>query len=216
MPENSGGVAFVLGQIAAFVMRPNRALESLMTHIQVEIDFESWHSRSIGVHMRLGDKSSEYQGIKAHGVHTYFERIRTLSFIHGYRDVFISSDNFNASLELRRLLEADHFRVYEIPKKYFEIHMRDLELSHADFLGNLKLRVGDTSPYDEGLTLLAQAWMLSKCDALLGTFTSNYFQLIYELSHVRSRGRVLVEDIDRMSYFPCSSWNQLPWGCEDV
>lgn len=218
--ENMGGVAFVLGHIAGYVMRPNVALQLLISQIEAEIDLKSWNHRSIGVHLRLGDKRFELKKSEIpHNILNYFEQIQRLSFIHGYRDVFIASDLANASLTLRRLLEAENFRVHQVPERYFEIiNHDDPLLNHASYLKDLEFRLGETSPYDEGLTLLAQAWMLSKCDALLGSFTSNYFQLVYELSHVHftSRRRVLVEDIDRLPYFPCSPWNQVPWGRQNL
>jgi hypothetical protein len=212
-----GGVALVLGHIAGYILRPNIGLRTLISRIQAEMDFESWKHRSIGVHLRLGDKRSELKILKIpQVVLPYFERIRSLRFIHGYQDVFIASDLASASLSLRRLLEAENFRVHEVPEKYFEMVNNDPLSSHAAHLKHLEFRLGETSPYDEGLTLLAQAWMLSRCDALLGSFTSNYFQLVYELSHVNTTSRVLVEDINHLPYFPCSAWNQVPWGCQSI
>ena len=207
-------VIALVGSYSGVHSSSNIGLRTLISRIQAEMDFESWKHRSIGVHLRLviNDPNSRFPQV----VLPYFERIRSLRFIHGYQDVFIASDLASASLSLRRLLEAENFRVHEVPEKYFEMVNNDPLSSHAAHLKHLEFRLGETSPYDEGLTLLAQAWMLSRCDALLGSFTSNYFQLVYELSHVNTTSRVLVEDINHLPYFPCSAWNQVPWGCQSI
>ena len=62
---------------------------------------------------------------------------------------------------------------------------------------------------------VAQAWLLSRSAALVGTLTSNYMGVVFEMASAQC-GTAPPEliDLDGNAYFPCSVNEAPPWGAE--
>ena len=71
---------------------------------------------------------------------------------------------------------------------------------------------------DEGEMQIAQLLLLSRASTLVGTLTSNYLLLAYEMAlrarHLRGEPPPTLIDLDGNVPYPCSAKMTPPWGAE--
>ena len=133
--------------IAGYILRPNIGLRTLISRIQAEMDFESWKHRSIGVHLRLGDKRSNSILKIPQVVLPYLNEYEVFALFTDI-NVFIASDLasavslFEDCLRLRTFEFTKYLR--NISKWSITIPLRVMRSSK-----HLEFRLGETSPYDE-------------------------------------------------------------------
>ena len=181
----------------------------------------------LGIHVRRGDKSVE---AALHANEPYVDAIARAAERVNTTAAFLASDDrepFNAFPQAMPALQfswVPHSR-FELPPKHdrsvaaklmerkysVEAVQAEAELQDAKRLRRLE------EEGDEGEVLAAQLVVLSQSAALVGTLTSNYLLLAYEMAlHARHRDGApsapLLFDLDGNDYFACSVKDAPPWG----
>jgi hypothetical protein len=67
------------------------------------------------------------------------------------------------------------------------IHRRETRTNDAV---HALLTQGRADPLEQGTTALENIWLLSLCDEMIGTFSSSFFKLAYELRYARTNASV--------------------------
>jgi len=136
----------------------------------------------IGMHVRHGDKKEEVA--RLHETKEYLDvALRLRAGNANLRTIFLSSDDAaviqQATTEGARL----GFRV---------IHRQETRTNDAV---HSLLTQGLADPLEQGSAALDNIWLLSLCDELIGTFSSSFFKLAYELRHART-GNTTAHSLD--------------------
>jgi hypothetical protein len=178
----------------------------------------------LGMHLRRGDKLSE---AKVHETAVYARYAADLHVSTGKSTLLLASDDpepyesLPRDLPELRIKWVPFDRLYVNPQKARLVAAKTIEALHKD-AGVRGPQLSDRMQRraqlegDEGEVQLAQLVLLSRATALVGTLTSNYLLLAYEMAvDVRAReGQPppAVLDLDGNTYFPCSVRDRPPWG----
>jgi hypothetical protein len=178
----------------------------------------------LGVHVRRGDKGVE---AVVHESHAYVKPALKAAELHGLDSIFLASDDPLSSIQLPQQL-PDWLRVAWVPHERFLLmhaHRHRQPIVAAKVVDNtygskqVDIRMPTANVLrngDEGEMLVAQLLLLSRAHVLIGTLTSNYLLLAFEMA-VRWRGLrgeqpPSIIDVDGNEYFMCSVKETPPWG----
>ena len=232
--EASAPAAWWLQQLVGYVARPSdrvhRFAEELAEKMNLSSDagvvgYPQAHVGYIGVHIRRGDKMSE---AVTHETRSYAHAVRDASEALGVTSVLLATDDPTAYSELPATLK-EAFRVESIPKERFAIRptagrvvaAKMVEMLHRDAADRKsgrsdRLQWRAKHEGDEGEMQVAQLVLLSRAASLVGTLTSNYLALAYEMAvrarHLEAEPPPALIDLDGNRYFPCSVRDAPPWG----
>lgn len=209
-----------VSRVSSYLLRPNAQTAALAAQLGESLGL-GWVTSSImaedtprhkyvGVHIRRGDKRSE---ALIHATAVYAKEIREAALRHGASHVLLASDDKEPYEQLPLLLPE--LQVVWLPHHLWTIQPGQGTLVAAKALErrNANRHAGPAPQSDEGMLLLAQAMLLSRAVALVGTLTSNYLYLALDLA-IQNSGQEPPEliDLDNNPYFPCSVGVEPPWG----
>jgi hypothetical protein len=156
-----------------WLLRPHDAFLEHIDAFRAENRWPGGGGAVIGMHVRHGDKKEEVA--RLHETKEYLDvALRLRSSNPDLHTIFLSSDDAaviqQATTEGARL----GFRV---------IHRQETRTNAAV---HSLLTQGLADPLEQGGAALENIWLLSLCDELIGTFSSSFFKLAYELRHART------------------------------
>ena len=232
-----------LQQLSGYVARPTQRVESIATALTHSLGLASGIPY-VGMHIRRGDKGSEAQIHKtrvyaaaAAVAHRNVTADRSTAAAAaesaGAAEIFLASDDPEPYRALPGLLP--HLRVTWVPHHRFFVSPNPGPIVAAKMVEGQHRRYAqeESSQHnrillsekdravrdgDEGEVQIAQLLLLARASALVGTLTSNYLLLAYEMAmHLRGGVGELqappnLHDLDGNSYFQCSVREQPPWG----
>ena len=145
----------------------------------------------------------------------------------GLKTVLLASDDPEPYETLPPLLPG--MRVVWVPLSRWVLPPRDAKILASKVIENTYWRSGPSisstnramKEGDEGEILLAQALLLARFTALVGTLTSNYLLLVHEMAFevanredAGAREPPEMIDLDGNVHYPCSAREMPPWGPE--
>ena len=230
-----------LQQLVGYIARPTARVIKFADDLAFELRFVHdlgeqtppkgrpiFHSIGyLGVHIRRGDKRSE---AVLHDTSLYGQYVTEAHTSTGKTSVLLASDDSEPYEQLPEILKYPvNFRVKWLPFDRFYIKPTRMRLVAAKTIDQLHKDAQAKGPLlsdsmqrraqlegDEGELQLAQLVLLSRATALIGTLTSNYLLLAYEMA---VHARALVDeyppallDLDGNDYYPCSIRDPPPWG----
>lgn len=164
------------GNVMRWLLRPHH---SFLTHVDAFRTEHRWADDTgvIGMHVRHGDKKVEVA--RLYGTAEYVDvALRLRAANPRLRTIFLSSDDADVISEAVAAGARNGFRV---------IHRRETRTNDAV---HALLTQGRADPLEQGTTALENIWLLSLCDELIGTFSSSFFKLAFELRYARTNSSV--------------------------
>jgi hypothetical protein len=131
--------------------------------------------RVLGIHVRQGDKGVEVGRLKTWA--QYQKRIEADIDPTQVDLVFLTSDSPDVIQQAKEALPGLGF-----PKVVAFDERRTNGAVHQ------LLTAGKEDGLEQGTIALSNIWLLSQCDRLVGTFSSSFFKLAYELRFARLGG----------------------------
>jgi hypothetical protein len=142
----------------------------------------------IGVHVRHGDKGTEVD--RLHETQEYIERaLRVRSKQSAFRTMFLASDDPKVIEQAQQHAAQNGFRLI------YREELRTNDAVHA------LLTKGQLNALEQGTTALVNILLLSMCDELIGTFSSSFFKLAYELRYAKT-GSTVAQSLDLSAWRP--------------
>lgn len=160
------------GNVMRWLLRPHH---SFLTHIDAFRTEHHWTDDTgvIGMHVRHGDKKVEVA--RLYSTAEYVDvALRLRAANPRLRTIFLSSDDADVIQEAVASGARNGFRV---------IHRRETRTNDAV---HALLTQGRADPVEQGTTALENIWLLSLCDEMIGTFSSSFFKLAFELRYART------------------------------
>jgi len=165
--------------VMQYLLKPRPYIKESMEAFKAE---QQWLSttRVIGIHVRHGDKKTE--GYARHQWQEYLAK--AVAMREQWRAVaprapplsavFVATDNPDVVAEAVRSGSEAGFRVF------YRDEERTNDAVHA------LLTAGRLSGFEQGKIALENILLLASCDQLIGTFSSSFFKLAYELRFART------------------------------
>lgn len=158
--------------VMRWLLRPR---DAFLLHIDAFRKEHRWADDTgvIGMHVRHGDKKVEVSQL--YETQEYFDvALRLRAANPQLHTIFLSSDDANVIQQATAEGARTGFRV---------IHRRETRTNDAV---HALLTQGRADPLEQGTVALENIWLLSLCDEMIGTFSSSFFKLAYELRHART------------------------------
>jgi len=175
------GLLWWRSQLARYLFRPK---QFVLRHITARVRAMNWTPHCTGVHVRHGDKAYDVytQGAKFLGLREYLERARTLA--PDASRVFVSTDNPAIALEANNSGVCESFGLLPIvdaERRFNGSHVfAPLGVVMSKFPGFPGDQPGlDLKEY--ALDTIKNIWLLAQTDHFVGTVTSCFSKLVYEL-----------------------------------
>ena len=197
----------------AYILRPNEDLQQYTEEVALRVGVGGAETAPFGaINVRRGDKQQEAQ---IHKTREYAEAIRNASMQHGFSQVLISSDSDEVYSSLPGMVPELSF--HWIPFEMWKIKPHAGRLLAAKYIDNVHTadadRVTKRPTHDEAQLLMVQIFMLARARVLVGTLTSNFALLVYDLMAQQRPGfDPHMVDLDGNSYYSCSCKDPVPYG----
>ena len=182
--------AWFFSETALYLYRPNVRLLRFLGVLRKELSLPPT-GQFLAVHIRHNDKVQGHW----HKVEEYIEVLKRFMWTHSLYTVLLATDDPSALHAMQATLNNDSIlqressshghngtRVVTIPSKYLmPLVSPEGKLAPAA----RRLARGEvTDGHDEGLTLLAQAFLAAEARVLIGTQSSHYSRLMIQLQHM--------------------------------
>mmetsp|Transcript_68591 Transcript_68591/g.162674 ORF Transcript_68591/g.162674 Transcript_68591/m.162674 type:complete len:293 (+) Transcript_68591:3-881(+) len=173
---SGGGVFFWLSNLSRYLMTPNRRLDSLLRRVKNAIGFAH---PIMGVHVRHGDscpkwedKHSHLPGAKCHAFQKYVDQMEEMKRRYGVTRVFLCTDDPSVVAQLADYPQFD----------FVHLHFDRTVFAASDWAIELKLLMATIDRRLVAETSLLDIFLLSHADYMVGTLSSHFASLAYELS----------------------------------
>ena len=175
--------AWFLAEAYFFLLRPNERLQALIQQMRLETDLPPV-GQFIAVHIRHNDKREG----SIYTIQAYGEVLKRTMWTHDLYTVFLATDDPLGYSKLDHFLKSDKMlmalsngtlRVAMLPAHHF------LPLTTEPVEVARRLKKGEfIDGHDEGLALIAQAFLAAEGRVLIAAQTSNYSKLMILLQHI--------------------------------
>lgn len=182
------GALWWRSQLVKYFFKPNAVTRQALSAKAEALGLdETWGSDDrenvVGVHVRHGDKKTESAIIP---IEDYLEAAKVLMPIVGARAILLSSDDGNNVRTAQRWARDNEVRVLVDAKETRGV-------SSATDLANAYHNINTTA---FALEAISSLWNLGMCSSFVGTFSSNFGRLAYELAYARTHGRAAPVSMD--------------------
>jgi len=171
-----GGVFFWVSQLSKYLMTPNRSLENLLRRIKLAIGFQH---PIIGVHVRHGDSCPKWEdahshlpGAKCESFEKYLLEMEAMRARYKTNRVFICTDDPGVIAQLPQHASFD----------FVHLHFDRALFAASDWAIELKLLMATMDRRMVAETTLVDILLLAEADFFIGTLSSHFGSLAYELS----------------------------------
>ena len=170
IPEKyrENGILWFRSQLQHFALQPNDKLYLAIMFAKLTVGFEN---DFVAVHVRHGDKSTE---TAVFHLDKYMDSIKKMSDLHGTRTIFISTEDQDVIDSLYKYPEYDF--------KYTKGHKRQNIAIEEAFKLNL------STPENEAFIAFKNLFLAMTGTSFVGTFSSNWSRLVYELMYASHGG----------------------------
>jgi len=158
------GNAWWRGQAVRFLMTPRPWLRGELEASKARM---GWQAPAISIHVRHGDKLKEANRLT---VQDYLRIAGPMASALGAKSLFVSTDSPDVVQEVERLAPPGVKVCYEADE------IRGTDITNANLQNNLRMNVTRYT-----LEAVRGVFLLAEGEALVGTFSSNFGRLAYEL-----------------------------------
>lgn len=184
--KGGGGVFFFVSQLSAFVMSPNRQLMMLLRRVKRAIGF--LHP-IMAVHVRHGDSCPKWEdshshlpGAKCEAFARYVEGMMEMHRLYGVTRTFVCTDDPSIIEELPQAVVHTG-----VPFEWVHLPFDRALFAASDWAVELKLLMATMDRRLVAETTVLDILLMSEADYVIGTLSSHFGALAYELS-VSSKG----------------------------
>lgn len=187
------GLFWWTAQSLAFLARPDDETLSRLWRTSANLD---WRARSpvLGVHVRRGDtcldgganELRKHKGRTCEGLDAYAARARAMVAAHGFRSVFLATDD---AAILEEAISSDAFGV---PVLVANRNVDRAALYGAGYYNKVLKKLPESAANDDARAVLDDLLLLASADGLVGKATSNIFRLALALGSAWKGGDCLV------------------------
>ncbi|RWS22711.1 hypothetical protein B4U80_00085 [Leptotrombidium deliense] len=167
-------IAWFIGQIVRFIMRPSPELEDYLNKAKARLKFKT---PIVGVHVRRTDKV----GTEA-SYHTLAEYMQFVEDYYNKLELFNERNGVVKKVERNVYLATDEPSIWNSEVKQYE-------KQGYNFIGDSNIAktasLSNRYSFDSLKNIILDIWLLSESDHLVCTFSSQVCRLAYELMQTR-------------------------------
>ncbi|RWS16742.1 hypothetical protein B4U79_03486 [Dinothrombium tinctorium] len=163
-----------IGQIVRYIMRPSKEMQAYLEKSKTKLNFKT---PIVGVHVRRTDKVGTEASFHSLSEYMYF-----------VEDYYNRIDLFNERLQKQEKVERLVYLATDEPSIWTKEVKKYQNLGYK-FIGDSGIAktasLGNRYNFDSLKNIILDIWLLSECDHLVCTFSSQVCRLAYELMQTR-------------------------------
>lgn len=189
------GVFWSTSIVLGHILQPSDGLANQIARIKEELGFHSkLHQPVLAVHMRRGDSCLK-QGARdlfvrgnprtCHSPATYFEAAQDMRHRHGFKSMYVATDDQGAFESLRGLAEGAGWKVMSLPFSEVPSRTWGQEFNKS---GQILDQLADSlDGYSEILSSLLDVHLMAAAEGFVGRFDGNLGNVAYALMAARTQ-----------------------------
>jgi len=202
MPQSFAGIGvfWFISTVLDQILRPSDALANQIARLKQDLGFHSQPNQPVlAVHMRRGDSCkkeardsharesshSKDNPRTCHGPAKYFEAAQEMQHRHGFKSMYVATDDQDALESLRRLAEGAGWKVMSLP--FDEVPSRTWGKEYHKTGQILDDMVDNIDAYSETLSSLLDVHLMAAAEGFVGRFDGNLGNVAYALMAARTQ-----------------------------
>jgi len=140
----------------------------------------------VALHIRRGDSCADPRRIrKCFDINDYETALIEMSQIYKIHSVFLSTDDSDVQQDVEFLGSKHHFEVFMQKRSVGQINFTNKSLYRTENIPAKMKRANATSVETMAYSSLFDPFALKECHAFVGTFTSDFGRIAFELMSAR-------------------------------